>query len=76
LIAERREPEPGVLEIPVVSRIHFVIAEVLFFNLGGSIDGGQAAAGCDPQLACAGEFRRSVAAIRNRARDRGDDEIL
>jgi len=34
---ERREPEPGVLEIPVVSRIHFVVAEVLFLNLGGSI---------------------------------------
>ena len=76
VITERREPEPGVLEIPIVSRIHFVVAEVLFFNLGGSINGGQPAAGCNPQFAGTGEFRRAVAAIRNWARYWGDDEIF
>ena len=76
LIAERREPETGVFEIPVVGRIHFVVAEVRFFNLGGSINGRQTAAGCDAQFAGTGEFWSAVAAIGNRAHNRGDDEIL
>ena len=76
VITERREPEPSDLEIPMVSRIHFVVAEVLFFYLGGSIDGGEAGAGCNPQFAGTGEFWGAVAAIGNRARNRRDDEIL
>jgi hypothetical protein len=76
LIAERRQTKPGVFEIPMVSWIHFVVAEVLFFNFAGSIDGGQAAAGCDPQLARPGKFRSAVAAIGDGACNRGDDEIL
>ncbi|PYT22595.1 MAG: hypothetical protein DMG58_29770 [Acidobacteria bacterium] len=60
----------------MISRIHFVVAEVLFLNLGGAIDGGQAAAGCDPQPARAGKFRGAVAAIGNWARNWCDDEIL
>lgn len=76
VIAERREPEPGALETPVVSRIHFVVAEVLFFNLGGSINGGQAAAGRDSQSTGARKFRSAFAAIGDGARNRGNDEIL
>ena len=60
----------------MVSRIHFVVAEVLLFNLCGPIDGGQAAARRDAQLARARKFRSAVAAIRDRAGDRRDDEIL
>ena len=76
MIAERRKTQPGVFEIPVISRIHFVVAEVLFFSLGSAIDGGQAAAGCEAQLAGARKFRSAIAAIGDGARNRGDDEIL
>jgi hypothetical protein len=60
----------------MVGRIDFEVAEVLFFNLGGAIDGGQAAARRDPQLAGARKFRSAIAAIGDRARNRRDDEIL
>jgi hypothetical protein len=76
VITERREAQTGSLKMPVVSRIHFVVAKILFFNLGGSIDGGKAAAGCNSQLACAGEFWSAVTAIGDRAPNRSDDEIL
>ena len=76
VFTECRKAQPRIFKILMVLRIDFVIAEILFFDFGPSINGRKAAAGFDPQLASAGEFWRTGTSIGDRTCHWSDDQLL
>ena len=76
MFAVCRQPQAGARELLNIIGIDLEVTEVLFFDLVRSINCREPATGLDAEPALPREFWSTIAAIRDRAYHRSDDQIF